>query len=58
MCFLHRDSKARLARLDTVVAYEPELARLLQGAIALDTANVEDCLQARGLGFYVPETTG
>ncbi|KAK2188800.1 hypothetical protein NP493_121g04006 [Ridgeia piscesae] len=38
--------------------YEAALETLLKDARALDTTNAGDCLAGKGLGFYVPETSG
>ena len=38
--------------------YESGVEALLKSARALDTTNAGDCLAGRGLGFYVPETSG
>ena len=61
MFFFHcRDSKAELRYTDKLTsdAYDKFLSSVLQQSTALDTTNVGDCLEGKGLGFYVPETNG
>jgi beta-1,2-N-acetylglucosaminyltransferase len=39
-------------------AYEASVRALVTASTALATTNVADCLEGRGLGFYVPEVKG
>ncbi len=41
----------------TAAHYDAEVMGLLASSVALDTTYASDCLQQKGLGFYVPETT-
>ena len=57
-CFRELKSVIRNTLSLTSAEYDAELTSLLRSSTALDTTYASDCLQERGLGFYVPETSG
>ena len=54
------DGLAQIANTDalTMSSYDASVTSLLKQSRPLDTANVGDCLAGKGLGFYLPATTG
>ena len=56
----YRDVQAKISHLDklSAAAYDAHVTKMLAKSRGLDTANVHDCLAGKGLGFYIPETTG
>ena len=57
-CFRELKSVIRNTLSLTSSEYDADVTSLLRSSTALDTTYASDCLQERGLGFYVPETSG
>jgi hypothetical protein len=57
---MHSDRTSKLRNADTLTKdkYEEDINELIKSATPLNTANVKDCFQGGGLGFYIPETSG
>ena len=55
----YRDTKSKIRNVESmeVKMYETTMNRIVEGATPLDTANVQDCIHGKGLGFYIPKTT-
>ena len=58
--YYFRDASSKISNSGslTKAQYELELEKLFSAMTPLDASNVEDCLLGKGLGFYVPETSG
>lgn len=55
--FLNSGNSVTINNVPTLLsaAYEMELERLISTSTPLTTENVQDCLNGRGIGFYVPD---